>query len=64
MPPGIIQHKDQVNHCYVCGERFTHRQTPIRCSSCGREVHEPCHDHAHGSCPRCGGDAWLDAAEF
>lgn len=64
MSHGTRLHKDRVNHCFVCEEGFADGDTRIRCTSCGRQFHEACHDLSTEVCPRCGGDAWLDAAEF
>lgn len=64
MPTLTRVHKDRINHCYVCEAKFAENETRIRCTSCGRQFHEGCHDPSVDVCPRCGGDAWVDAAEF
>lgn len=64
MPHATTGHQDRVNHCYVCEEKFAEGETRITCTACGHQFHEACHDLSVDVCPRCGGDAWIDAVEF
>lgn len=64
MPPDSTMKRDQLNHCYVCDERFAPSAPRVRCDACGRQFHRECLDEVDGVCPRCGGEAWIDAAEL